>query len=53
MPYTSVILMHKLCEITVYGTGSSIRGGGGCLGVGRDHSGGLHTATDNVLPGLH
>lgn len=39
--------------MTCVGTGRSIRGGGESLGIGHDDSGGLHTATDDVLPGLH
>lgn len=40
------------------GGSSSIRGGGewgvgGCLGVGQDDGGELHTAADDVLPGPH
>lgn len=35
------------------GTDRSIRRGGGRLGIGSDDSGGLHTATDDVLPGVH
>lgn len=35
------------------GTDRSIRSGGGRLGTGGDDSGGLHTATDNVLSGVH